>query len=459
MELKISTKYNIPAPRYTSYPTAPNWKNNLEWENWLLEAKKTFLASNDQEGISLYVHLPFCEHLCTYCGCTKHITKNHSVEDSYIQAVLQEWELYQNTFGQQALIREIHLGGGTPTFFSPDNLRKLIKGLLRNSRVHPRREFSFEGHPNNTSREHLQALFDLGFRRVSFGIQDISPMVQESIHRIQPIEKVIDAVSNAREIGYNSINFDLIYGLPHQSIMSLINTMDQVIKLLPDRIAFYSYAHVPSLFPAQKSYEAFLPNEREKLDLYLFGKNMLQGAGYVDIGMDHFCLPEEKLAKASIGGLLHRNFMGYTTQATSLLIGLGSSSISDAGHAFFQNTKNIKAYQENLQNHGNPGCQKSHLLSPEEESTRQLILDISCKGQGQWSEEFWKNLPKSRKSYLQDLVQDGLIRLSDRGLQLTDFGKGFLRLVCAAFDPYFPLEKILHPVNGETSITGFSKAI
>ncbi|MGZ8557490.1 MAG: oxygen-independent coproporphyrinogen III oxidase, partial [Chitinophagaceae bacterium] len=331
-------KYNQPVPRYTSYPTVPFWETNLALERWQEKFAEQFNKHNAADGISIYIHLPFCESLCTYCGCNKKITTNHSAEEQYLHAIDKEWKLYRKLMKQTPVIREIHLGGGTPTFFSPKNLRYLLNILLKTSIVHPIHEFSIEGHPNNTTKEHLETLYSLGFRRISYGVQDLDPEVQRVINRIQPIENVQRATEEAREAGFTSVNFDLIYGLPLQSLQSIEATIHQVIGLKPDRIAFYSYAHVPWTSRVQRLFnEADLPDAEEKIKLYLKGKELLLAHGYYDIGMDHFALPHDDLYIAKQKGKLHRNFMGYTTQNSGLLIGLGVSSISDLGNTFAQN--------------------------------------------------------------------------------------------------------------------------
>lgn len=249
-------KYDVPTPRYTSYPTVPCWDSStFSQDEWTKSVQRTFIESNDSKGISLYIHLPFCESLCTYCACTTRITKNHNVEITYIQAILKEWESYRNIFEEKPQIREIHLGGGTPTFFSPQNLHWLINYIIEGADLHPDYEFSFEGHPNNTTREHLETLHDLGFSRVSFGVQDLDERVQQTINRIQPFENLERAAGEAREVGYDSVSFDLIYGLPFQNPFSISDTFDKIISLKPDRIAFYSYAHVPWMKPGQRGFE------------------------------------------------------------------------------------------------------------------------------------------------------------------------------------------------------------
>ena len=429
-------KYNVAAPRYTSYPTVPYWDNNaFTAAQWKESVKFSFDDSNGADGISVYVHLPYCESLCTYCGCNTRITKNHSVEAPYIEAVLKEWQQYLGIFKSKPTIREIHLGGGTPTFFSPENLEMLINGLLKGANVHPNAEFGFEGHPNNTTREHLQTLYNLGFTRLSLGIQDFDPKVQFVINRIQTYEQVEDVTNLARKIGYTSINYDLIYGLPLQTIAGLADTISRVGELMPDRIAFYSYAHVPWIKPGQRHYsEKDLPDAQAKFQLYELGRSMLKAQGYVDIGMDHFALPGDSLYHAAVTGKLHRNFMGYTHQYTQLMVGLGVSSISDSWYAFAQNVKKVEDYI-NLINHGQLPVVKGHILTREDLVIRRHILDIMCKGETYWNyhlEPFDSIFAGIER--LQLLADDGLIELDSCSLRVTTEGKRFLRNICMALD-------------------------
>ncbi|MEO6306190.1 MAG: oxygen-independent coproporphyrinogen III oxidase, partial [Bacteroidia bacterium] len=360
--MDLVSKYNIPAPRYTSYPTVPYWDNNLDEEKWISHIKRSFIANN-KEGISLYIHLPFCESLCTYCACNTRITVNHKVEVIYIEALLQEWQLYLKQFNGIPIIKEIHLGGGTPTFFSPNNLYLLISSILKTAIKAKDHDFSFEGHPANTTKEHLQTLFDLGFKRVSFGVQDFDEKVQDTINRYQTFEEVRSVMETARKIGYTSINIDLVYGLPYQTSETVASTIKQIITLKPERIAFYSYAHVPWLKPGQRKYtDKDLPIDSYKRTLYEIGKKLFLGANYFDIGMDHFALPNDNLFAAYKKGMLHRNFMGYTTNKTKLLIGLGCSSISDTWDAFSQNIKTVEEYQESVR-HGKFPISKGHILT------------------------------------------------------------------------------------------------
>jgi len=292
-------KYDVAVPRYTSYPTVPYWKENIDQQQWLSVFEDSFDKANSKDGISLYIHLPFCESLCTYCGCNKKITTNHSVEEDYLATIEKEFLLYLELLKEKPVIREIHLGGGTPTFFSPENLSRLINFIKQYSIIHPRHEFSIEGHPNNTTTKHLEALFELGFRRISYGVQDNDPEVQRIINRIQPLENVKKATDTARETGFESVNFDLIYGLPKQTLQSITKTFEQVLELKPDRIAFYSYAHVPWTSRGQRLFDELdLPSPEEKIQLYLKGKEILMNAGYTDIGMDHFALSTDTLYAA-----------------------------------------------------------------------------------------------------------------------------------------------------------------
>ncbi len=433
LSAELVKKYNQPAPRYTSYPTLPLWENNLQSEVWEKLVKKAFLQFGKKEGISLYIHLPFCESLCTYCGCNKRITKNEAVKAPYIEALLAEWRKYADLFVEKPKIAGIHLGGGTPTFFDPESLHDLISQILDSSDRMPQAEFSFEGHPNNTSFDHLKTLRNLGFDRVSFGIQDFDEQVQTAIHRIQPFEKVKNVTDTARSLGYTSINFDLIYGLPHQTLESMTDTIAKVQSLKPDRIAFYSYAHLPSAFPAQKSFEQFLPSEIQKKELYETGKTLLKNIGYEEIGMDHFALPGDPLVSAKSEGRLHRNFMGYTTLPSKILIGLGASSISDVYFAYAQNTKGIESYQSEAIS----GCwalQKGHILTEQDILVRSSILDLICKKQAEIPKEIWNSLSERQLANLSEMECDQLINISSTRLTLREEGVHFVRNICVQID-------------------------
>lgn len=446
-------KYNVPVPRYTSYPTVPFWNETISLPAWEQLVQTAF--SKDASGLSLYIHLPFCESLCTYCGCNKKITTNHQVETEYLAAILKEWQLYLQLMPGKPLLRELHLGGGTPTFFSPENLHYLISSILATVEVHPQHEFGFEGHPNNTTLQHLETLHNLGFNRVSFGIQDHNPLVQKLINRIQPIEKVQQAVNMSRQTGYTSVNFDLIYGLPRQTVESMRTTIEQTIALQPDRIAFYSYAHVPWTSKGQRLFDEHdLPDVDTKMKLYQLGKEMLTAAGYVDIGMDHFALPNDTLYIAQQEKRLHRNFMGYTTQQTNNMIGLGVSAISDMGTAFAQNEKTLHNYYETVCNN-TLAVTKGIILTEEDLHFKQYILDISCNGETVLHDADKAMITKFVIPELEKLELDGLVELDEHQLTVTPLGKNFIRNICRAFD----LRLLRNHVHESMHNPQFSKAI
>jgi len=433
----LISKYNVAAPRYTSYPTVPYWDEVPPTvEQWEKSVKHTFDATNQGDGISLYIHLPFCESLCTYCACNTRITVNHKVELPYINSILKEWCMYLDVFKKKPKIKEIHLGGGTPTFFSSENLKLLLESILSTSTVHPDAEFSFEAHPNNTRIHHLQSLYNLGFRRVSYGIQDFDPEVQGIINRVQTYEQVRDVVEASRKIGYTSVNFDLIYGLPLQTRASVINTINKVKLLRPDRIAFYSYAHVPWIKPGQRKFtEADLPFDMEKRILYETGRDMFKETGYEEIGMDHFALKSDSLFKASLSGKLHRNFMGYTHNYTQLMIGLGVSSISDTWYGYMQNVKKVEEYQV-LIDKGIFPIFKGHILSKEDLALRKHILNIMCRFETSWSleDEQCKEQLYEAIGRLSEMEKDNLVTIKPYHLEVRKKGRAFLRNICMAFD-------------------------
>ncbi|AWG21952.1 oxygen-independent coproporphyrinogen III oxidase [Flavobacterium faecale] len=437
MKKSLLQKYNVPGPRYTSYPTVPYWdESNFVITDWITTLQKSFVESNSSEGVSLYIHLPFCESLCTFCGCNKRITKNHQLESPYILAVLKEWKMYCDLLSERPLIKEIHLGGGTPTFFSIENLALLINGLFETADIAQQHEFSFEGHPNNTSRQHLQTLFDLGFRRVSFGVQDYNKKVQTAIHREQPFHNVAKVTLWAKEIGYSSIGHDLIFGLPFQTIENVIDTIEKTKSLQPDRLAFYSYAHVPWIKGnGQRGFkDQDLPQDEEKRQLYEVGKTLLAKNGYHEIGMDHFSLEQDSLYDSYTDGKLHRNFMGYSSSKTQLMIGLGVSSISDSWYSFAQNVKTIEEYYQKLEQNELP-IYRGHLLSTEDLIVRKHILNLMCQFKTSWEEkEYYFNEIPEIIEQLAEMEKDGLIEIGDSNLTVTEKGKPYVRNICMAFD-------------------------
>ncbi len=443
-------KYNVPVPRYTSYPTAPCWGEGLDAiERVEHLVQKSFQEKNSETGISIYIHLPFCENLCTFCACNRVITKNHNVEKQYLEAVLTEWKKYIQLFPQKPVIRELHLGGGTPTFFSPENLRYLITSIVRDAEIHEKPEFSFEAHPGVTTVEHLRALYEVGFRRVSFGVQDFDEKVQQVINRENDFNTVRSITFAAREIGYESVNYDLVYGLPLQQISSVENTIEKVAELRPERIAFYSYAHVPWKMKMQRRFtDANLPDNAEKRALYERGKELLKTNGYFDIGLDHFALVTDELYKAYQRRSLHRNFMGYNTSNTEILIGLGASAISDFGTMYLQNMKNVKSYQNALQKE-EWGYQRSYILTEEDWLIKRAILDIACRRELALTANLREGLSDNEWYALKDMEKEGLLIFQDNGFRVTDLGMTFLRNICSVFDKNYQRNKT----------TGFSKSI
>lgn len=433
----LVNKYNVAGPRYTSYPTVPYWDiNTFSLQQWKHSLQKSFKASNTSEGLSLYLHLPFCESLCTFCGCHKRITKRHEVELPYIKALLKEWSLYIALLETKPKIKELHLGGGTPTFFSPENLKFLISELLKVSDCAANYEFSFEGHPNNTTEAHLQTLFDLGFRRVSFGVQDYNIKVQNAINRIQPFENVKRVTHLARKIGYTSVGHDIIFGLPFQTESDVVETIKKTEALLPDRLAFYSYAHVPWIKGnGQRGYrDEDLPSAASKRLQYETGKALLEKVGYIEIGMDHFALQTDALYKAMQNETLHRNFMGYTASKTQAMIGLGASSISDSWYGFAQNVKSIEAYYHLIEQNIIP-VYRGHILNTEDLTIRKHILNLMCHFKTSWltTELTFSELPEVLIK-LKEFETDGLLEFQRKQVTVTEKGKPFIRNICMAFD-------------------------
>ncbi len=383
------------------------------------------------------LHLPFCESLCTFCGCHKRITKNHSVEQPYIDALIKEWNLYKAQFGFTPTIKELHFGGGTPTFFKADELIRLLEALFDQSEVDPEViELSFEAHPNNTSEEHLFKLYEFGFRRLSFGVQDYSPTVQKAINRIQPFETVEQVHNVAKRIGYTSISHDLVFGLPKQHLGDIDKTIDLTLQLMPDRISLYSYAHVPWIKGnGQRGFdESDLPDNEEKRQLYEEAKLRLEQAGYIEIGMDHFALPHDEMAIAFKNKELHRNFMGYTTKSTHFLLGLGMSAISDSWYGFAQNDKSVESYLEKV-NNGMIPIFRGHVLNELELEIRGYILDLMCHFETSFKcDSKFRHLHQEIRDELFGMVEDGLVSFDGNDVNVHAEGVPFIRNVCMAFD-------------------------
>jgi oxygen-independent coproporphyrinogen-3 oxidase len=430
-------KYNIQGPRYTSYPTVPFWDDTtLNEQSWIKTVKQSFNQSNSKDGISLYIHMPYCESLCTFCACHKHITTNHNVEEEYIDTVLKEWDLYIEILDEKPNIKELHLGGGTPTFFSTNHLKKLINGIFKYANYSKNYNFSFEAHPNETTKEQMQVLYDLGFKRTSFGIQDYDTKVQKAINRNQSYETVQKINDIAKSIGYTSISHDIIFGLPFQTKESIINTIQKTVALKPHRIAYYSYAHVPWIKGVgQRGFnEDDLPKDEEKRELYELGKELFFKAGYEEVGMDHFALKDDTLFQSMQNKTLHRNFMGYTSGKTQLMIGLGMSAISDTWYSFAQNEKKISDYKLRVNEKKLP-IFRGHILNEKDLIIRKHILNLMCNLETSWLDDNMKieELPVIL-SRLKEMQKDKLIEIYDNKIIVKENSKMFVRNVCMAFD-------------------------
>ncbi len=435
---ELLRKYDVPGPRYTSYPTILYWDAEPTLAAWLESTRRSLhLAELGGTGAAIYVHVPFCQSLCTYCGCNSRITCSTTVGGAYVKTVLKEWELYRQKLGHSGPIplSELHLGGGTPTFLTAGELDELLSGILEHVRQTPDAEFSIESDPRVTRPDQLAVLGRLGFQRLSLGIQDFDPRVQLAVNRVQSEEQVRTVSEQARAAGFQSINYDLIYGLPFQNLSGVKQTIEAVLRLKPERIAFYGYAHVPWVKPGQRHFtEADLPSGEQKRGLYELGRTMLEQAGYVEIGMDHFALKSDSLWQASVDGTLHRNFMGYTSRFVSPLIGLGVSSISDSWDVFVQNEKSIEAYEERIEK-GEIPIFRGHQLDEEDQILRRHILNLMTRFETRWdSPELYVPYLDAVPEKLDEPRRDGLARLSRNRCEVTDEGRAFLRNICMAFD-------------------------
>lgn len=423
-------KYDVPAPRYTSYPTVPYWSDPPSTDFWLESLNRTF---EKKPPWAMYLHIPYCETLCTFCGCNTSITKNHERESPYVKRVINELRSYEsNVTGlKSAPLKQIHLGGGTPTFLSPDNLGFLVDQLFRNLEVDSNYLGSIEVDPRRTTKEHLVALRNRGFGRISLGVQDFDPEVQRLVNRVQPYEMTKEVTEISRQLGYDSVNFDLIYGLPTQTEESILSMMEKTWSLKPDRIALYSLAIVPWIKPAQKLFkDSDLPAGREKRRLYEISREFLLEKGYVEIGMDHFALPSDDLAIADKEDRLHRNFMGYVEERTQVLLGLGVSSISETPDCFHQNEKALPVYERRVDG-GEIPTLRGHRLSEQDQIRREQILKFMTGGKVQLDDESHK---ERVRDYLMEMEKDSLVTFNGLDMILTDRGVPFLRNACMALD-------------------------
>jgi oxygen-independent coproporphyrinogen-3 oxidase len=429
---ELLKKYDVPVPRYTSYPTVPYWDQTPTSAQWIGLLKESLKAP--ENNWSLYLHIPFCETLCTFCGCNTSITKDHQREEPYLNLILQEWKKYLSELPElgKRNLQHLHLGGGTPTFLSADSLKKLISGILKDVQMDPKHfEGSIEVDPRRTNRDQLKVLKELGFNRVSLGVQDFNPEVQKLINRIQPFEITQAITDQSRELGFESVNFDLIYGLAKQTLASMKETVEKTIELRPNRIALYSFALVPWIKPAQRLFkDEDLPVGNDKRALYELSRSLLLNAGYIEVGMDHFALADDSLAIALKEQKLHRNFMGYTNQRTDVLLGLGVSAISETPQGFHQNEKVLSVYEKQIQN-GEIPTHRGHLLTEMDQRRRAQILSMMTRYECRFEDA---EQAQAARQFFAEMQADGLVQVTEEAVYLTEIGRPFLRNACLFFD-------------------------
>jgi oxygen-independent coproporphyrinogen III oxidase len=445
---ELLQRFDIPGPRYTSYPTADRFVEAFSAADYgQALAQRSVGPAVLALPLSLYVHIPFCESLCYYCACNKIITKHHNRAASYLRYLGREIDLHTARLGQGQTVTQLHLGGGTPTFLSDDELKELMAMLRRSFTMAPGGEYSIEIDPRTVDATRLRNLADLGFNRLSFGVQDFDPDVQKAVHRVQPFEQVSELMTQAREIGFDSINADLIYGLPRQTPESFARTLAQVVQLRPDRIALYAYAHLPERFkPQRRIVTADLPGGAAKVAMLSQSLAAFMAAGYVYIGMDHFALPNDALAVAKRQGRLHRNFQGYSTQPDCDLIGLGVSAIGRIGATYSQNAKTMEEYCDHL-DQGRLPVVRGLALNRDDLARRAVIMALMCQGQVlfesielAWLLDF-RSYFAAELEQLRDLADSGLVLLDESGIQVTAQGWFFVRAVAMVFDRYLQADR------------------
>jgi oxygen-independent coproporphyrinogen III oxidase len=445
---ELLQRYDVAGPRYTSYPTADRFVEAFGESDYLqaLEQRRDGLGAKAYP-LSLYVHIPFCESLCYYCACNKIITKHHERGAEYLRYLEREVDLNIAHLGKGQVVSQLHLGGGSPTFLSDEELTQLMTMLRRNFQFVPGGEYSVEIDPRTVTRERLAHLAEQGFNRLSFGVQDFEPTVQKAVHRIQPAEQVFDLVAASRELGFESVNVDLIYGLPMQTPETFERTLEQITQLRPDRIALYAYAHLPERFkPQRRIHTQDLPPAASKLVMLSSAMRVLMAAGYVYVGMDHFALPTDALAVAKRQGRLHRNFQGYSTQPDCDLIALGVSSIGRVGPTFSQNVKTLDEYYD-LLNQGRLPVVRGMALTRDDLVRRSVIMALMCQGSVLFESVELAHLVDFKQYFapemesLAAMQEQGLLTIDDTGIHVTELGWFFVRGVAMVFDKYLQADK------------------
>ena len=434
-------KHDLSGPRYTSYPTAPQFKPGFSYAQWL-EAAHT--SNSAGTPLSLYFHIPFCDTVCYYCACNKIITANKSLAEPYVQTLKKELALQSAHVDKNRTVDQLHWGGGTPTYLSNDQMKSLMDETARlfTLKDDDSGEYSIEIHPQSVTPERLELLRSIGFNRLSMGVQDFDASVQKAVNRFNSYEEVNALIDSARALGFRSVSLDLIYGLPLQTAESFKNTLESVVQLRPDRISVFNYAHMPDLFKTQKQIDARqLPEPQEKLIILQNSIERLLEAGYVYVGMDHFALPNDELAIAQKNKVLHRNFQGYATHGNCDLFSFGVSSIAAFGSHFIQNHKTIDEYYAALDQNTLP-INKGLALTPDDKLRQKVISELICHFELEFSvieEEFninFREYFKEELTSLATLAEDGLLQLSPKSITVNDRGRLLIRRICMAFDTY-----------------------
>ena len=437
-------RYNRPGPRYTSYPTAPVWNDSFgpaDLERVHEEAEQA------RSPVSLYMHIPFCESLCLFCACNVIIQKDKRVAPPYLEVLKREMERVSHSVSKQREVVQFHWGGGTPTYLTPEQIDDLFGAVHARFSFAADAEIGIEVDPRVTSREHLETLRRLGFNRLSMGIQDFHPEVQKAIHRIQPYEVTRDLLLAARELGFDSINVDLIYGLPYQSPERFAHTVDQIVELAPDRVALFSYAHVPWLKKQQGSFAAHLPEGMQKFEIFRTGLSKFLEAGYLYIGMDHFAKPGDELAISQQKRTLHRNFQGYTTKAGADLYGMGVTAISGIQNAYAQNHRDLAAWEKAVGERG-IATMRGYRLSEDDRLRRAVISRLLCHTiviKEEITHEFGVDFDQYFADELARLEaprEDGLVLLEADQIRTTWLGRIFIRNLAMVFDPYLEKQQL-----------------
>jgi oxygen-independent coproporphyrinogen III oxidase len=431
-------KYNRPGPRYTSYPTAPVWKDDYGAD----DLERSFAEVDERATpVSLYMHIPFCESLCLFCACNVAIQKDKNVAIPYLDALQREIDYVGKRVSKTRQVIQFHWGGGTPTYLSPVQMEDLFGWTRERFSFAPDAEIGVEIDPRVTTHEHLEALRRLGFNRLSMGIQDFEPRVQETVHRVQPYEMTRESIVTARQLGFESLNVDLIYGLPYQTAASFRAAIERVLTLSPDRVAMFSYAHVPWLKKQQGSFAVHLPEGMEKFRIFRAGLESFLGAGYLYIGMDHFARPNDELAVAQRNRTLHRNFQGYTTKAGADLYGMGVSAISSIGDAYAQNRREVPAYEKAVAARG-IATMRGYRLSPDDRIRRAVIGRLLCHTvivKREIDQEFEIDFDRyfaSELGNLKPISEEGMVTLTPDEIRVTPLGRIFIRNVAMTFDRY-----------------------